>query len=69
MNICDVLHDLEPFAQFKKRERHLWRSVTLLKVTLLIGVFHIFKIVQMVADCAMHHTYWCYIDFLRWIYN
>ena len=32
MNICDVLCDLVPFAQFKKREKHPWRSVTLSKV-------------------------------------
>ena len=25
--ICDVLCDLVPFIQFKKREKHLWRSV------------------------------------------
>ena len=25
---CDVLRDLVPFAQFKKREKHPWRSVT-----------------------------------------
>ena len=39
--ICDVLRDLVPFLQFKKREKHLWRSVTfgLLKVTLLYGCF------------------------------
>ena len=30
--ICDALHDLEPFAQFKKREKHPWRSVNLSKV-------------------------------------
>ena len=24
----DVSHDLVPFVQFKKREKHLWRSVT-----------------------------------------
>ena len=26
--ICDVLRDLEPFVQFKKREKHSWRRVT-----------------------------------------
>ena len=25
---CDVLRDLVPFVQFKKREKHPWRSVT-----------------------------------------
>ena len=30
--ICDVLRDLAPFAQLKKREKHPWRSVTFSKV-------------------------------------
>ena len=30
--ICDVLHDLVPFVQFKKREKQPWRSVTFSKV-------------------------------------
>ena len=25
--ICDALHDLVPFVQFQKREKHPWRSV------------------------------------------
>ena len=29
--ICDALHDLEPFMQFKKREKHPLRSVTFSK--------------------------------------
>ena len=29
---CDVLLDLVPFVQFKKREKHPWRSVTFSKV-------------------------------------
>ena len=37
--ICDVLRDLVPFVQFKKREKHPWRSVTLLKLTFLHGCF------------------------------
>ena len=51
--ICGALCNLLPFVQFKKREKHLWRSVafskvacrcmqkpaTLLKVTLLHGCF------------------------------
>ena len=35
MQICDALHDLVPFPQFKKREKHLWRSVNFSKVDLL----------------------------------
>ena len=40
-HICGALHDLVPFVQFTKREKHPWRSVTftLLKVTLLHGCF------------------------------
>ena len=29
---CDVLRDLVPFVQFKKREKHPWRSLTFSKV-------------------------------------
>ena len=32
MHICSALHDLVPFVQFKKREKHPWRSVTFSKV-------------------------------------
>ena len=31
MNICEVLRDLVPFVQFKKRGKHPWRSVTFIK--------------------------------------
>ena len=31
--ICDASHDLVPFAQFKKRKKHPWRSSTFSKVT------------------------------------
>ena len=31
-HICDALRDLVPFVQFKKREKHPWRSVTFRKV-------------------------------------
>ena len=31
-HICGALHDLVPCAQFKKREKHPWRSVTFSKV-------------------------------------
>ena len=49
-SICDALHNLVPFVQFKKREKRPWRIVnfgkvvglnpaTLLKLTLLHGCF------------------------------
>ena len=31
MFTCDALHDLVTFVQFKKREKHPWRSVTFSK--------------------------------------
>ena len=37
--ICGALHDLVPFVQFKKREKHPCTPATLLKVTLLHGYF------------------------------
>ena len=57
---CGALRDLIPLVQFKKREKHPWRSVTyskaagfslqlLLKVTLLHGCFSRF------LNCA-HNT-------------
>ena len=30
--ICGALHDLVPFVQFKKREKHPWRNVDFSKV-------------------------------------
>ena len=30
--MCDVLSDLVPFVQFKKRDKHTWRNVTFNKV-------------------------------------
>ena len=45
IHICGALRDLVPCAQFKKREKHSWRSVTVssacnfTKVTLLHGCF------------------------------
>ena len=32
MDDCGALRDLMPFVQFKKREKHPWRSVTFSKV-------------------------------------
>ena len=36
--ICDALRDLVPFAQFKKREKHPWRSATFSKVAGFCGI-------------------------------
>ena len=42
---CDALRDLVPFVQFKKREKHS-----------SLGVFRVFKIVQMVPNRSTHPT-------------
>ena len=44
--MCNALRDLAPFVQFKKREKHQWRSDTFAT----LGVFHLFKIVQMIPN-------------------
>ena len=48
---------LVPFVQFKKREKHPWRSVTFSKVAGFYHVFQVFKIIQMVPNRAKHHIY------------
>ena len=58
MYVCDALHDLLPFVQFKKREKQPWRSVTLVKLHVcskLHGAFHVFYTVQMVPNRATHY--------------
>ena len=37
---CDVLRNLVPFVQFKKREKHPWRGVTFSKVALKVTLLH-----------------------------
>ena len=59
----DTLHDLLPFVQFKKREKHPCRSATFskveIKVTILRGSFHVFWIVQMVPNRITNITQSC----------
>ena len=51
--ICNALCNLVPFVQFKKRGKHQRRSVTFSKVVRWrLQLFHVFKIVQMVANLA-----------------
>ena len=61
-NIYFALLDLVPFVQFKNREKHPWRNVTisanLLKVSLLHGCFHIFKIVKMLSNHTKRLMLW-----------
>ena len=67
-SICNILCDLVPFAQFKKRENTHGRVLLLVKLQdfrlqlyykyhSFMGVFQVFKIVQMVANRAAHHIY------------
>ena len=62
------MRDLVPFELFKKCEKDPLRSITfikepttLVKVTLLQGYFHVFKIVQMVPNHVKHHI--CFFVF------
>ena len=65
---CCALCNLVPFAQFEKREKNPWRSLTLRKVTLAcnfpksnnfpsMGVFHVFLIVEIVSNHVKHPKY------------
>ena len=64
----DALRDLVLFLQFRKREKHQWKSITFSKVSLQlyskwhfsIVVFHVFKIVQMAPNRANHLIYFQY---------
>ena len=60
-SIWDALRDLVPFVQFKKREKHLWRSVTFSKVvsfakssTPLWVFFMFFKFRRIILNRAKH---------------
>ena len=50
----DVLHDLVPFVQFKKREKHPWRSATFSKV------FRLKAFIFTKNNRAKHHIRICY---------
>ena len=64
--ICDALRDLVPILHFKKREKHLCRSITFrVKVALLRWCFHVFKILHIVPNRA-EHLIWSDIHFLKW---
>ena len=68
--MCGALRDLVPFLQFKKREKHPWRSVnfskavgfkpaTLLKLTLLHGCFLSFlNCTNGTKSCNAPHVMW-----------
>ena len=51
---CDALRNMLRVVQFKKREKHPWRSLTQsnLKYHSSMSVFHVFEIVQMVPNRA-----------------
>ena len=48
--ICGALRDLVPFVQFKKREKHPWRSVNFSKVA--GAMYHIWKIQRNYGLCS-----------------
>ena len=48
--IFDVLRDLVPFVQFKKRGKQPWRIVTIIRLQSTMSFSHISKIVQVVQN-------------------
>ena len=58
---CDALRDLVAFVQFKKREKHPWRSVNFNKVPLkltLHGCFsHFLNCANGTKSCNATHMY------------
>ena len=66
--IGDVLRDLVPFVQFKRRQNTYGRMLLLVRLnasdwnftennTPPMGVFHVFQILEMVANPAKHYIY------------
>ena len=41
--IYDALPNLEPFVQFKKREKHQWKSVITKSNTPFFSIFELYK--------------------------
>ena len=69
--IWDVLGDLEPFIQFKKREKHSWRSVpaetcNFTKSKTPQRVFSTFFKLYKLYQIAQSITY-CWNKVLRWV--
>ena len=62
LNICLFLHDLVPFLQLKKRQKHPWSSVKwlkpaiLLKVILLHDLYKCYQIAQRISFIFSSHT-------------
>ena len=46
INVCDALRDLVAFVQFKKREKHPWRSVNFSKVAGFSITYYVSKGLQ-----------------------
>ena len=57
--ICDALRDLIPFVQFKKREKHRWRSVTLTKIA---GQ----KLATLLKAKLLHECFSCFFKLYKW---
>ena len=46
LHMCDALRDLVSYAQFKKREKHLWRSETFSKASHIDWSKYLIKILE-----------------------
>ena len=54
IKICDALRDLLPFVQFKKREKHPWRSVYFSKVAGFFNLYKWYQIAQRTTYLVCH---------------
>ena len=48
------MHDLAPFVQFKKREKHPWKSVTLSKVDFILFIYLQFVFINLNNRFVIH---------------
>ena len=60
----DALRDLVSFVQFKKREKHPWRSVTFSKVV----DQKFFKLYKHICSFVIYFYWIIFIEITRWFY-
>ena len=65
--IWDVLRDLVPFVQFKKHEKHPWRSVTFSNVAGFSRINSVKKETLAKPATLVTLLHWCFSSFLNCI--
>ena len=73
-SICGVLHDLVRFVQFKKREKHPWKSVTFSKgaekISALVSMDLLYGRVKYRVQSQIRHQknfseFQCFLDYFE----